>query len=163
MIVKRCNNTTYNNFTLQKGDSMQELKDTKELESAYALMKQLRPHLSKDEFVSRVKQQQKTMHYRLFAFYDKQNLVGLCGVMPFDVLYREKCLYICDLVIDSNLRGQGFGSKFLQKIENLAHIEGYLQIELSSGFPRKKAHQFYAKMGFDKTSYVFVKNVGEQK
>ena len=127
---------------------MRELKDTKELESAYVLMKQLRPHLSKDEFVSRVKQQQKTMHYRL---------------LPFDVLYREKCLYICDLVIDSNLRGQGFGSKFLQKIENLAHIEGYLQIELSSGFPRKKAHQFYAKMGFDKTSYVFVKNVGEQK
>ena len=35
MIVKRCNNTTYNNFTLQKGDSMRELKDTKELESAY--------------------------------------------------------------------------------------------------------------------------------
>lgn len=80
--------------------------------------------------------------------------------MPFHVLYREKCLYICDLIIDSNLRGQGFGQKFLQEIEDLACKEGYLQIELSSSFPRKEEHCFYEKkMGFDKTSYVFAKTL----
>ncbi|STQ86809.1 GNAT family N-acetyltransferase [Helicobacter muridarum] len=141
---------------------MQELKDTKDLESAYDLMKQLRPHLSQEDFVAKVLEQQKSMHYRLFAFYDKQKLVGLCGVMPFDVLYREKCLYICDLVIDSSLRGQGFGQKFLQEIENLACIEGYLQIELSSNFQRTQAHHFYeSKMGFEKPGYVFVKSIGK--
>lgn len=140
---------------------MKEIRNTKEIETAYPLMKQLRPNLSQEDFVTKVLEQQKSMQYRLFATYDdKQRLIGLCGIMPFHVLYRGKCLYIYDLVIDSNLRGQGFGQKFLQEIEDLACKEGYLQIELSSSFPRKKAHRFYEeKMGFDKTSYVFVKTL----
>lgn len=140
---------------------MKEIRSTREIETVYPLMKQLRPNLSQEDFVTKVLEQQKSMQYRLFAAYDdKQRLIGLCGIMPFHVLYREKCLYICDLVIDSSLRGQGFGQKFLQEVEDLACKEGYLQIELSSSFPRKEAHRFYEeKMGFDKTSYVFVKTL----
>ncbi len=89
---------------------MKEIRNTREIETAYPLMKQLRPSLSREDFVAKVLERQKSMHYRFFATYDdKQRLIGLCGIMPFHVLYREKCLYICILVIDSNLRGQGFG------------------------------------------------------
>ncbi|AWI34759.1 GNAT family N-acetyltransferase [Helicobacter apodemus] len=140
---------------------MQELITSKQIQSAYKLMKELRPHLSLEEFTTKVVHQQKSMQYRLFVSYSQsQNIIGLCGVMPFFVLYRDKCLYICDFVIASHLRGQGLGQRFLQEIEEMAKKEGYLQIELSSSFKREEAHRFYEKkMNFQKTSYVFVKSL----
>ncbi|STQ86842.1 GNAT family N-acetyltransferase [Helicobacter muridarum] len=140
---------------------MQELITPKEIQNAYNLMQELRPYLSLEEFTTKVAYQQENMQYRLFASYHKsQNIIGLCGVMPFFVLYREKCLYICDFIIAPHLRGQGLGQRFLQEIEEMAKKEGYSQIELSSNLKREEAHRFYEKkMNFQKMSYVFVKSL----
>lgn len=39
--------------------------------------------------------------------------------MPFNVLYHNHCLYICDFVVDEALRGKGVGQSFLKKNSNL--------------------------------------------
>ncbi len=54
--------------------------------------------------------------------------------MPFNVLYHNHCLYICDFVVDETLRGKGIGQAFLKKIQIWAKNQGYEELELSSSF-----------------------------
>ncbi|PZT47573.1 GNAT family N-acetyltransferase [Helicobacter valdiviensis] len=131
-----------------------------ELKTIFPLMQQLRPTLNFDDFSNKFSLMQKEQNYKLFGFMQNGKFVALCGTMPFNVLYRENCLYICDFVVDENLRGQGIGEACLLQIFKLAKNEGYQQIELSSSFKRERAHKFYTeKMGFSKVSFVFVKNL----
>ncbi|PSM52121.1 acetyltransferase [Campylobacter blaseri] len=137
---------------------MKEIIETSELQDVFWLMNELRPELKANDFIEKVKFQQKTMNYKLFAFYEEGELVGLCGIMPFFVLYHSKCLYICDFVVDSKKRSKGYGKKYLEQIQNYAKEQGFNEIELSSNFTRVKAHEFYEKkMDMDKTGFVFKK------
>ncbi len=67
----------------------------------------------------------KTQHYKLFAYEEKGAFKAACGVMPFNVLYHNHCLYICDFVVDETLRGKGIGQAFLKKIQIWAKNQGY--------------------------------------
>ncbi|CAM2962923.1 GNAT family N-acetyltransferase [Helicobacter burdigaliensis] len=131
-----------------------------ELKIIYPIMQELRPTLNFEEFSTKFPLMQKEQKYQLFAFKEKDEFVALCGVMPFNVFYRDNCLYVCDFVVKEELRGKGIGERFLKEIETLAKKQGYKQIELSSSFKREKAHKFYVeKMGFSKVSFVFLKDL----
>lgn len=140
---------------------MQELRRKNDLEKAFKLIKQLRPSLTLAEFLDKTELAFKTEHYKLFAFKgENDEFIALCGVMPFNVLYHEACLYICDFVVDENLRGKGVGARCLKELENWAKTQGYKELELSSSFFRKEAHSFYEeKMAFEKTGFVFKKGL----
>ena len=140
---------------------MQRIKaKKKDLRDVFWLASQLLVDLKEDEFIKKVKRQEKKMQYELFGFYKKGELVGLCGVMPFYVLYHDKCLYLCDFVIAEEHRGKGFGWKSLEMVEKYAKDKGYNEIELSSSFSRELAHLFYEnKMNFNKSGYVFNKKI----
>ncbi len=132
-----------------------ELKKKKELEKVYFLMKEFR-HLSFDEFLARFKKARKSSDYKLLAILQKGQIIGLLGFMSFFVLYHNKCLYLCDFVIDESLRGKGLGEKALKNFLKYAKKQGFDEIELSSSFFRTKAHKFYEKkMKFEKTGFVF--------
>lgn len=139
---------------------MRELIKDNEILDVFPLMKQLRENLSKEDFLAKVLQAQKEAKYKLFAFDYEDKLAGLCGVMPFFTLYHSDCLYICDFVVDEDLRGKGLGERFLSEVESFAKDSGYREIELSSNFFRQKAHSFYTdKMHFDKSGFVFKKTL----
>ncbi|TQR34735.1 N-acetyltransferase [Campylobacter sp. MIT 99-7217] len=135
---------------------MKRLKKNKELKTAFTLMRELRSNLEFDEFLLKFKKASKRADYKLFAFKKADELIALCGVMPFYVLYHTNCLYICDFVVKESLRGQGYGEKCLKKLCSYAKEKGFEEIELSSSFFRTKAHDFYEKkMKFEKTGFVF--------
>lgn len=139
---------------------MIELKQEEELQKAFHLIKQLRPNLSPKDFLAKVLQAQKEAKYKLFAFDYEGKLAGLCGVMPFFTLYHSDCLYVCDFIVDEDLRGKGLGERFLNEVESFAKDSGYREIELSSSFFRQEAHRFYTdKMHFDKSGFVFKKTL----
>lgn len=101
-----------------------------------------------------------TQHYKLFVYENKGSYKATCGVMPFNVLYHNHCLYICDFIIDETLKGKGMDQAFLKKIQIWAKDQGYEKLELSSNFLRTQAHEFYIqKMGFEKSGFVFKKNI----
>lgn len=131
-----------------------------EAQKIYPLIKQLRPNLNLDDFLKRFKLTIKTQNYKLFAYENENTIQALCGVMPFNVLYHDHCLYICDFIVDENIRSKGLGQAFLQEVLKWAKLQGYKEIELSSSFFREKAHEFYVqKMNFNKTGFVFKKNL----
>jgi GNAT superfamily N-acetyltransferase len=64
------------------------------------------------------------------------------------------------LVTDSTKRSNGYGEKLLDFVHEWASHHNYQCVALSSGLQRVDAHRFYeAKMGYDKVSYVFKKNM----
>ncbi len=74
--------------------------------------------------------------------------------------YHGKHIWVNDLVTDVNQRSKKYGQMLLAFINGWAKENGCNVVVLSSGLQRVKAHEFYEiKMGFDKTSYVFKKEL----
>ncbi len=63
---------------------------------------------------------------------------------------------IFELVIDNDYRKLGFGKVLLDYAVQTARNLNATQIELVSSFPRERAHAFYEKNGFEKTSYKMI-------
>lgn len=139
---------------------VEECETLQEIILAYPLLHQLRPTLSLEEYLELVEECQRKGNYQIFVWKIENRMMGFCGVMPMPTLYYDHCLWICDLVVDESLRSKGIGEKFLVAIEEWATANGYHEICLSSGIARADAHRFYTeKMGYDKVSYVFKKNL----
>ncbi|AXL45480.1 acetyltransferase [Campylobacter jejuni] len=98
---------------------MKEIKLKEDLKKIYPLIKQLRNNLSLKVFLDKFQLTTQTQHYKLFAYENEGSYKAACGVMPFNVLYHNHCLYICDFVVDEALRGKGIGQAFLKKNPNL--------------------------------------------
>ena len=80
---------------------MREIKLKEDLEKIYSLIKQLRSKLSLKDFLDKFQLATQTQHYKLFAYEVEGEFQAACGVMPFNVLYHNHCLYICDFVVAS--------------------------------------------------------------
>ena len=78
---------------------VKEIQAKASIAMTYPVMLQLRPHLTKEEYVDRVCKQQ-SMGYRLVGLFDKDNLVGLAGFQMQEMLSRGKFMYVADLVVD---------------------------------------------------------------
>lgn len=135
---------------------VRELYSDDEMMSAYPIIKQLRTHLNEDSYLELVKEAKVTEGYRLFALFDRNEIVAVIGFMPMTTLYYGRFIWVCDLVTDKNKRSKGYGEKLLSYLHDWAIQNGYKEIALSSGLQRTDAHRFYEqKMGYDKISYVF--------
>ncbi|KQI19219.1 acetyltransferase [Campylobacter coli CVM 41953] len=139
---------------------MREINLKEDLEKIYPLIKQLRNNLSLEDFLDKIQLATQTQHYKLFAYENEGSYKAACGVMPFNILYHNYCLYICDFVVDETLRGKGIGQAFLKKIQIWTKDQGSEKLELRSSFFRTQDHEFYIqKMGFEKSDFVFKKNI----
>lgn len=134
------------------------IKTDVEIKDAFPLIQQLRPELKKQQFLSKVREIEAHQQFMITGLYLEEKLVGWIGYMPLFTLYYDRCLWICDLVIDQSERGKGYGEQLLSHIEEWAQEQGYTEISLSSSFHREDAHRFYEqKMDYTKTGYIFKK------
>lgn len=63
------------------------------------------------------------------------------------------------LVIDEAQRGRGLGRRLMQDAERLAWTHGCSKMEVASALERTGAHAFYAKIGYERIAYRFVKTL----
>lgn len=137
-----------------------ELTTAAEIEASYIVMKELRTGLSLEEYKAKVRECQEHGDYRVFAWEIGKELVACCGVMTMTTLYYTDCLWIADLVVLSERRGQGIGNKLLSAVESWAKTNNYQEVALSSGIQRKAAHRFYLEKGnYELVSYQFQKKL----
>jgi GNAT superfamily N-acetyltransferase len=89
---------------------------------------------------------------------DGRRLLGLLSIWSQLPIARAKPVArITALVVRSETRGQGIGKMLMEHAVTWARDAGCDGIELTSGMrsEREQAHQFYAALGFQKTSYRF--------
>ena len=129
-----------------------------ELEESYEVMRKLRPHLTKEVYLARVKEMW-ARGYRLLALKVEGEIVALAGV-TFDLnLYWGRHLFVYDLVTAEAHRSKGHGKRLLNYIHELARQENCEAVALSSAFAREGAHRFYERKGYERTGYTFRKRL----
>jgi len=129
-----------------------------EIAACYPVMRELRPHIAEDQFVSRVRSQEKC-GYRLAFVQGPDCVVAVAGFRVGENLAWGRFLYVDDLVTLPAQRSKGYGAVLLSWLKERAATEGCLQLHLDSGIQRKDAHRFYEREGMAMTSLHFVQNI----
>lgn len=129
-----------------------------EIAACYPVMRELRPHIAEEEFLSRVRGQE-SKRYRLAYVQDPNGVVAVAGFRVGENLAWGRFLYVDDLVTLSGHRSNGYGAQLLSWLKEFAAKEGCLQLHLDTGIQRKNAHRFYEREGMTMTSFHFFDDV----
>lgn len=118
-----------------------------QIAATFDVMKQLRPHLDRDEYVAMVRAMQASDGFRLVALIDDGVVRAVAGYRYMRMLYCGRLLYVDDLVVDERVRSQGYGSRILDWLKDEARREGCAELQLISRVIREQAHRFYFREG----------------
>ena len=134
---------------------MIELVETDDaIASCYDVMAELRPHVSRAEFLPVVRAMQKD-GLRLACIREGSRVVAVAGYRVSTNLFYGKHLYVDDLVTAESERSKGHGKALLAWLRALAVADDCDAFHLDSGVQRKRAHQFYLREGLELSSYHF--------
>lgn len=88
----------------------------------FEVMEQLRPHLSREEFVPRVQRMRREGF--VLAFLEEDGEVrAVAGYRFLDLLFSGRTLYVDDLVTDQANRSRGHGAALHQWLQDQAQME----------------------------------------
>ena len=129
-----------------------------EIASCYAVMRELRPHIVEESFVSRVRFQQQ-YGYMLAYVQEASAPIAVAGFRIGQSLSWGRFLYVDDLVTLPDHRSRGYGAALLSWLADFAAEQDCEQLHLDSGIQRKDAHRFYEREGIALIGYHFRKTV----
>ena len=129
------------------------------LDEVWAVLSELRPGLSTDEFSTRYRDSWE-QGLRITAAYVEGRCLGVAGWRRVTSFAYGSHVYVDDLVTAADARSTGVGRQLLAMIEARAASEGCRVVRLDSGVQRHGAHRFYFREGYRIASHHFVKEVG---
>ena len=139
---------------------VKEASTDADIRRIYPVMLALRTHLkSEDEFLERVRRQQKLSGWRLIYVEDNGVPVAASGFRISEWLAWGKALYVGILICLESHRGKGFSEALMAWMEELARKEGCQEFHLDSGTHRLGAHRFYHRLKLAITSFHFQKKL----
>jgi GNAT superfamily N-acetyltransferase len=131
-----------------------------DIRRVFPVMQALRTHIqSEDEFLERVRRQQKGSGWRLIYVEDNGVPVAASGFRISEWLAWGRALYVDDLICLESHRGKGFAEALMAWMEAKAREEGCGEFHLDSGTHRLGAHRFYHRLKLAITSFHFQKKV----
>ena len=130
----------------------------KEIQGCYAVMAELRPHVSPDEFLRKVKRQSEIAGYQLVYLTDGE-IKAVAGFRISEWLASGKYLEIEDLVSKSGERSKGSGGQLFDWLVEHAKEKDCRQIRLVSHVSRFDAHRFYLRKRMNIEAHYFSMNL----
>lgn len=124
----------------------------------WEVLKALRPHLEKENFLPLVKDMIAEGYQLAFVEVDGK-AVSAIGFRYQQYLFNGKHFYIDDLSSLPESRGKGYAGSLLDYVINLAKEKGYKMVTLDSGPQRHDAHRLYMNNGFVITGHHFTKTI----
>ncbi|MBA2688581.1 MAG: GNAT family N-acetyltransferase [Gemmatimonadaceae bacterium] len=93
----------------------------------------------------------------LVALRDER-VVGLLTLHVTHVLHRPGSVgRVTTLVVAQDVQGQGIGRALMDEAERRLWARDCVLIEVTSNMKRSDAHDFYEKLGYERTSFRFGK------
>lgn len=130
-----------------------------DLERCYPVMKELRPHLSYNDYISIYDQSHKADGYEIVAIEDEGKIVALMGYRFLYDYVRGRHVYIDDLVTSHNFRSSGLGAELLKFAESIASESGCKSLRLCTGVENERGVKFYENNGWIKRAFAFSKKL----
>jgi GNAT superfamily N-acetyltransferase len=126
-----------------------------EILATYEVMAHLRPMLTRETYVARIRQLMASDGYRLTALSEDGTVRAVAGWRILDMLYCRRFLSVDDLVSDPDARSRGHGKALLDWLKAEARREGCGHLELISNVVREGAHRFYFREGLAVDAFHF--------
>lgn len=127
------------------------------------VMRQLRPDVAPDAYLSTVKRMMRTDGYRIAAVMDAGVLRAVAGYRLIEMLYCGRILVVDDLVTDEHARSRGHGRTLIAWLTEEARRNGCTQLQLDSRVHREAAHRFYIREGFAITCFHFARAIDDAR
>lgn len=118
-----------------------------DLHASFAVMQQLRPHLTDPAAYIVQLAHQRTQGYRLLGAWLDHEIVGLVGYRLQDNLLYDRFVYVDDLVIDIAHHRRGIGEQLLQAVRQQAVALQCKHLVLDTGLHMALAQRFYFRQG----------------
>lgn len=129
-----------------------------EITACFAVIAELRPHLSLENFMPLIERMRKNHGYEL-AYLDDNGIKAVGGIRIAEWLYTGKYLEIDDLITTATERSKGYGAKLFDWIADYARKHNCAQVRLVSGTQRIDAHRFYENKGMKFEAKYFSLNL----
>mgnify|MGYP000016341214 CR=1 FL=1 len=136
---------------------IQTLKTPSELEAAFSLIKELRPHLDFSGFMDLYQKAHQHNGYILLGSFENQKCLALMGYRILYDFVHGKHVYIDDLIVAPHQQSKGLGAFFLKHAEEIAKKEQCQGLRLCTGKDNTRAIQFYEREGWNPRAYAFKK------
>ena len=135
-------------------------RDDPRLPAVFEVMRELRGHLSLDEF-ERLYREAEPEGYRVAAVFEGDEPRAVAGYRITTNLISGRHLYVDDLVTAERWRSRGYGRELNEYLVGKARAEGCGSIQLDSGVHRGDAHRFYFREQYRVTSFHFGRYLAE--
>jgi GNAT superfamily N-acetyltransferase len=135
--------------------TIQHAETDEQIAATFPVMHQMRPHLSRDEYVPLVRGMMASDGFRLAALTDEGEVRAVAGYRYMSMLYCGRLLYLDDLVADERVRSRGYGKRMIGWLKEEGRREGCSELQLISRTTREGAHRFYFREGFGIECFQF--------
>ena len=130
----------------------------KDIESLVSLIVALGYAVTAADLRQRLASLKKSGHYALVA--DRAGVIGLLTTSITLVLHRPRPVgRISMLVVAEAARGHGVGAALVAEAEARLKAAGCGLVEVTSNVKRLRAHAFYERLGYERTSFRFGKQL----
>ncbi|HEY6806418.1 MAG TPA: GNAT family N-acetyltransferase [Pyrinomonadaceae bacterium] len=134
---------------------IKEMTTESEIKATFPVMKQLRTHLSEEQYLAMVKRQRESQNYHLAAVIEDGQIQSLAGYRIAECLSYGQFLYVDDLITDEKARSKNHGRELMNWLIDEAKKWDCRQLHLDSGVQRHSAHRFYLRERMDITCFHF--------
>jgi len=124
-----------------------QIESDEDCMACFAVMKELRPHLSDALAFTRQVQRQFEHGFRLLAAREDGKIIGLAGYRLTENLMYGRFIYVDDLVVTANLQRRQLGEKLLDQVRQQTRALGYRFLVLDTGMHMPLAQRFYFRQG----------------
>ena len=126
--------------------TIRTVTEAADLRAAWPVVRQLRPALDEERFVSQALRQIENDGYRATVLYDDTGTPrAFAGWRVMEMLSVGRHISVDDLVTDEASRGRGYGKTMLDWLKAEAKRLGCEGLQLDSGTQRQDAHAFYLR------------------
>jgi ribosomal protein S18 acetylase RimI-like enzyme len=135
------------------------VKSKIDLERCYPVMKELRPHLSFEEYISIYNESHSADGYEIVAIEDNGQILAVMGYRFLSDYVRGKHVYIDDLVSSEKVRSQGLGAELLKFAEKIAESSRSRSLRLCTDIENQRSVNFYDRNGWTKRAFAYTKKL----
>ncbi|MGE4133320.1 MAG: GNAT family N-acetyltransferase [Bdellovibrionales bacterium] len=132
-----------------------------DLERCYPVIKELRPHLTFEQYIEIYQDSHRADGYEIVAIESAGRILAVMGYRYLSDFVRGRHLYVDDLVSTESMRSQGLGAELLQYAEGLAKENGCKSLRLCTGVENERAMTFYERNGWTKRSVAYTKKLAQ--